>query len=649
MSARDLLGSLPGWTRSRYGLLVALLLVVVPVAVSLSRDAHFYTTLEVFPTSPPGNAGASSDDLPAVRAVVANPGFQFGTQGWRAPPGSALSRSTDESYSGSGSLASVRDARTAGDWRVRVASTQAVLPSAGRYSVQARVRLPRDYSGGRPTIVLEGFSGSRRVVERTGDPALRERWQLISADYVVEREDTRGLIVLRTGSELPAPGQVLHWDDVRVLSNDVSLPAPDEVNLVANPGFEHDRSGWGGAAQFDVVRSERLAHTGRASLRSSTDERAPADTNAGHTYIVFPRPGTYRVKAWVYVVPKTRDGRPAVFLEGFLGSTQLAQTLGDPGRRGTWQWVATDYVISPQDLEGSLVLRDLPGSTARSGAAPKVGPERVLYWDDVSVTVPRRDPPHATLAAARVRSALDEPQLRAEIGRVQAVDDLYDPRRASVQRSSREGTLSFVVKVRNAVPADADRLAQPLRSTLLDAARRGTRREAQRRWRQLITTVGESLPPGRRALLQRRAQVMEHVIGAQPVDVVAPPPAPAPSPVPRAVVQAREQQAHEKRQRIISRIGADLPPWQRALVQQQADNLQRMIAADTAEFVVLPSTVSADPSRRVDRLLADLPGPYPIRVGPISAGVAGLICGLLLLGMLITMTAARQRADVGRR
>ncbi len=142
---------------------------------------------------------------------------------------------------------------------------------------------------------------------------------------------------------------------------------------------------------------------------------------------------------------------------------------------------------------------------------------------------------------------------------------------------------------------------------------------------------------------------MEHVIGAQPVDVVAPPPAPAPSPVPRAVVQAREQQAHEKRQRIISRIGADLPPWQRALVQQQADNLQRMIAADTAEFVVLPSTVSADPSRRVDRLLADLPGPYPIRVGPISAGVAGLICGLLLLGMLITMTAARQRADVGRR
>lgn len=649
MSPRELLGALPRWTRSRYALLIPLLLVVVPVAVNLSRDAHFYVTLEVFPTTPPGNAAGSGDDLPAVRTVVSNPGFQAGTQGWEAPPGTTLRRSADEAHSGAGSLASVRDRRTTGDRRI--ALTHALLPSAGRFSVEAWVRLPTDYSGGRPAVELEGLSRSRRVATRTGDPAVRDRWQLISADYVVAPQDTEGVIALRTGSALPAPGQVVHWDDVRVRSHDVNLPAPDEVNLVVNPGFENDRSGWGDAAEFDVLRSDRFAHTGGASLRSSTAERAPADTNAGHTYVAFPRPGTYRAKAWVYVPPNMRAGTPAVFLEGFSGSTQLAQTLGDDGRRGTWQWVATDYVISPQDLEGSLVLRDLPSSGSADRADPGLGPERVLYWDDVSVTAPRVEAPNAALAAARLRSALDEPQLRSDIARVTAVDNLYDPRGASVERSPRGGTLSFLVRVRNDVPEDANRLAQPLRSALLDAARRGARRQAQRRWQQLIAAVGESLASGERRLLQRRAKVLDAVIGAQPIDVVAPPPpaAPAADPEPFAVRQARAMRAHENRQGIISRIGEDLPPWQRALVEQQADNLQRMIAADTAEFVVLPPGAPVAPTRRVDRLLADLPGPYPARVGTMSAVLAGLICSLLLLGMLVTVTAARQRATAGGR
>lgn len=643
MSVRELIGRLPGWMRSRYALLIPLVLVVVPVAVSLLRDSQFETTLEVFPTTPPGNAGGSSDDLPAVRAVVANPGFQVDAKGWQPAHGVTLRRSTEAAYSGAAALASIRTREITSDGRI--ASTEAVLPAAGRYSVQAWVRLPSGYSGGPPEVALEGFSGSERVGGRTGDPSLRGRWQLISGDYTVEAQDVEGRVALRTPAALPED-QVLHWDDVRVLSNEANLPAPDEVNLVANPGFEHDRSSWGDGPAFEVLRSERLAHTGRSSLRSSSQQRVPSDTNAAHTYLVFPRAGIYRVRAWVYISPNGRGGQPGVFLEGFSGSTQLAQKLADPGRRGVWQPVSTDYEISPQDLEGSLVLRDLQ-DPHRGGDDDADAGVRVVHWDDVSATVPRPDPPsEAPAAAATLRSALEEPQLRSDMARLVGDDNLYDPRRVTVRRSARDGTLSFVVSVATDLPSDANRLAAPLRSTLLDAARRATRRQAQKRWQGLIAIVGDTLPSHRRALLSRRAKVLERMIGAQPADVVAPP---SPAPAPSSLTQAQQLRIHEDRQKIISRIAEDLPPWQRALVQLEADNLQRMIAADTARFVVLPPGSPVEPTRLLDRLVAQLPGPFPPRVGPVSAAAAGLMCALLLAGMLITMAAARPHPTAGRR
>lgn len=641
------MNSLPRWARSPVAVIIPLLLVVVPVAVSLLRDPQFETELEVVPTLPAGNAGGHIDDVPAVRDIVANPGFQRDTKGWQDHPGFTLRHSSDEAHSGTASLASVRDRRPSAGGRV--ASTAAVFPAPGSYSVHAWVHLPGDYSAGAPQIELEGFSGSSRVGLRAGDRSARGRWQLVTAEYVVAPQDLEGRIVLRTGSVLPEPGQALHWDDVRVLSNDVNLPPPDTVNLVSNPGFEHDASGWADAPAYAARRSEPFAHTGRASLRSSSDQPAPSDTNTAHTYIVLPHRGTYVVKAWVYVPRGAPAARPAAFLEGFSGSTQLAQKVADPEHRGTWQWVSAQYAISPQDLEGSLVLRDLRPGAAGGRAEPEGPGERVLYWDDVSVTAPRPAPRgDASGAAARLRAALEEPQLRHDVARLATDDTLYDPRRASVERSARTGTLSFIVKVASDVPHDANRLAAPLRSALVAAARRGRLRQAQRTWQQLIASVGESLPPDRRRLLQRRAKVLERMIGAQPADVVMPP-MPLPDSGASTLTPAEQLRVHENRQKVISRIGDDLPPWQRALVQQQADDVQRMIGADPVEFVVLPAKSSVEPTRRVDRLLDKLPGSFPVRAEPVWAGVAGLISAILLLGMLVAATVARQRAGAGGR
>ena len=640
---RALLDALPRWVRSPAALIIPLLLIAVPVAVSLLRDPDFHTELEVVPTLPVGNAGGHVDDVPAVRDIVANPGFQHDTKGWRGRPGFVLGRSTEESHSGAASLAAVRGRQPAAGGTV--ASTAAVFPAPGRYSIQARVRLSADYRGGAPQIALEGFSGSSRVAGRAADRSARGRWQLVTAEYVIEPDDLEGLIVLGTGRVLPQPGQVLHWDDVRVLSNDVSLPPPDAVNLVSNPGFEQDTSGWADAPAYDAQRSELFAHTGSAALRSSSDRPAPSDTNAAHTYVVLPRAGSYVVKAWVYVPRGGPAARPAVFLEGFSGSTQLAQKTGDPARRGTWQFVSAEYAISPQDLEGSLVLRDLPPGPAADGAQAQARGDRILHWDDVSVTAPRPDVRGDALgAAAEVRAALEEPQLRHDVSKLTSDATLYDPRHASVQRSSRTGTLSFIVTVRSDIPDDANRLAGPLRGALVGAARRARLRRAQSRWQQLIASVGEGLPPARRALLQRRAKVLERMIGAQPADAVAPRTALTESGT-STLGPAEQLRVHEHRQKVISRIGRHLPPWQRALVQQQADDLQRMIATDPVDFVVLPARSPVEPTRQLDRLLDQLPGSFPARAEPVWAGVAGVISLVLLLGMLIATNAGRGRAE----
>ncbi|MDQ3630417.1 MAG: hypothetical protein M3417_03895 [Actinomycetota bacterium] len=638
---RELIGSLPRWARSPYALAIPLLLVVVPVVVSLLRAPHFDITFEVFPTMPPGNAGVSSD---YGLALVANPGFEASAEGWEDRPACALRRSIAAAHSGSASLACVYDRGTPRDGRA--ASTQVVLPAPGRYRVQTWVRLPRGYNGGPPGVELEGLSGSSRVAGRAGDPRVRERWQRISSDFVVEAKDLAGQIVLRTDPPLPHGGQALYWDDVRLLSSsDVSLPAPPRVNLVANPGFEYDRRGWGDPPGFAARRSAGLAHSGSASLRSSSDRRAPSDTNAGFTYVVFPRAGTYRAQAWAYLPRNARGGQPTASLEGFSGSRQLAQQLGDPERRDSWQLVWTDYAISSEDLEGSLVLRSPPGLTRRGGIAPEAGPRPVIYWDDVSVPALRPEPPPDVLEAAkRLRSALEEPQLRFDASLMGQDTDLYDPGRATVQRSPRRGTLSFIVKVASDVPSDARSLAGPLRGALAGAARRSMLRRAQETWQELITTVGGGLQPRQRALLQRRADVLQRLIGAQPVGAVAVPSAAVPEASPATPKDPRrEQRIQMERKRVISRVGSDLPPPERALVQQRADDLQRLVNADAAEFIVLPPGPLPEPTRLVDRVLDELPGPFPRRVDPVWAGIAGLICALLALGSLIATTAGRRR------
>jgi hypothetical protein len=649
-TVRQLIDALPSWARSGYALNIPLLLVIVPVIVSLYRAPSFDTTLEVFPTMPPGNASISRAYGPGGRGIVANPGLEVSASGWKDHPACAsLRRSTRQAHSGVASLACVRGRPTAP--AERAASIRVALPSAGRYRAQAWVRLPRGYNGGPPRIELEGFIGSSRVAARDGDPRVRERWQLISSDYVVKSIDRSGRVLLRADPPLPTRGQVLYWDDVSMLSsNDASMPAPPRINLVSNPSFEERASAWGKPPIFKTRHSTTLAHSGDGSLRSSSNSRVLKDTNAGYTYLVFPRAGVYRAEAWVYVPlkPNVRASSPAIFLEGYSGGVQLAQRAGSPQGRGRWQQISTDFIISSDDLQGSFVLRDIAGPARPGGARRDAPATTTIYLDDANVSAPRPALPRDELGPARgVRLAFEEPQLRLEVSLAARDKNLYDPSRVTLLRSARTETLSFIAKVASDVPSDARSLAGPLRSALQRAAIRSTLRRAQASLQQLISRLGNGLPARRRAILQARANVLQGMIGAQAADVVA---LPSSEPKPSTRRTRREElRVQRNRQKVISRLGNGLPPRQRALVQQRADDLQRLVGAHAPDFVVAASGPSPKPTRALDRLLDKLPGPYPARIGPVWAAAAGLLCAALLLGMLFATTAVRHRGTVRSR
>lgn len=296
---------------------------------------------------------------------------------------------------------------------------------------------------------------------------------------------------------------------------DASAPSNHRTpNFVSNPDFEYDTSGWADPPTFAVRRSVEQAHSGIAALASWRDLRTPKDGNTGYSYVGLPGPGRYQVGAWVRLPRRYTGGPPAVYLEGFSGSTLRAQKLGNPRLRDSWQRVSSEYAISGQDLAGSLVLRTI-------GSLPRRG--QVLYWDDVVVPALLRAEAPGGRAAARqsqhLESLLADQQLRLEVA-LAAGKDLYRSNRVTVSQSPRADALSFLVTAESDTPNDARRLAGPLRAALAHAATRSRTQRAQERLDEITSRLEGNPGAGQRALLERRADDLRLLIAAQPPDFV---------------------------------------------------------------------------------------------------------------------------------
>ncbi len=155
-----------------------------------------------------------------------------------------------------------------------------------------------------------------------------------------------------------------------------------KLNLVDNSGFDSNLATWSKPPVFTIAHSTARAHEGQGSLVSKRTRPRLTDGNAGFTYLVFPTAGRYRAEAWVYLPTDYDGGPPAVYLEGYAGSRQLTQQVGDPRLRGRWQRVWSEYRLVSVGLAGSLVLRV-------TGTLPSIGKE--LYWDDVAAPIVARN------------------------------------------------------------------------------------------------------------------------------------------------------------------------------------------------------------------------------------------------------------------
>lgn len=160
--------------------------------------------------------------------------------------------------------------------------------------------------------------------------------------------------------------------------------AASGANLIKNPGFEKNRNRWGNPPMFKIVRSTRYARSGSASLHSIRTARSRRairrgsrpDGNTGFYWVKVPHAGKYRAQAWVYLPRNYDGGPPKVNLEWYREANVTALHLGNPKLRGRWQRVWTDYLISPDDTTGFIVLRMIV-------KLPSVG--KFVFWDDVTM------------------------------------------------------------------------------------------------------------------------------------------------------------------------------------------------------------------------------------------------------------------------
>jgi hypothetical protein len=132
------------------------------------------------------------------------------------------------------------------------------------------------------------------------------------------------------------------------------------TNLVTNPNFETDTTGWGTAGSNTIERTAARSLYGSYALKCTY-----ADVNTLVFYTATLTVADYVFSAWVWV-PNTWDGGNIYISAGGLsGSTDvvLAQwSTGDP--TGAWTYVATRITPDAGDLTGGIWIRFSSAPTA---------------------------------------------------------------------------------------------------------------------------------------------------------------------------------------------------------------------------------------------------------------------------------------------
>jgi hypothetical protein len=279
----------------------------------------------------------------------------------------------------------------AGTYLLRLTATDSALTTADDVTVVVNPQsstnsAPSVFAGNDQTITLPGSASLSGTVSDDGLPnppgSTAVAWSKVSGPGSVSFADPSSTSTLASFSVDGA--YVLRLtasDSVLTATDDISVvvqPAPSVGNLVKNPGFEVDTSGWKGSSGTTLTRvasphsgswSGQMTNTSTASTRCTL--------NDSPNWIPSTTPGTYRLSAWVKGDAAGVGSMARLIVNEYVGTTLVGSKEVGVALATDWQKLELAYV--PVSAGSSWLDYNVVRSSTPAGAV-------CFLADDLSAT-----------------------------------------------------------------------------------------------------------------------------------------------------------------------------------------------------------------------------------------------------------------------
>jgi parallel beta-helix repeat protein len=355
--------------------------VVGPQAAATAE--HTYTrggryTVTVTVTDSGGQSSTATAEVIVYADFVTNGGFETDLTGWNtsgSDPGMVLDRVAG-GHSGASAARATNTTVANGSCTLNDAPNFVTkTTSGGSYTAAMWVRADAD--GATLRLRIREYDGTALVQTATQYVGLTTSWQQVSV--VLHAPAAAGTSTLDLNASVvgAAPGTCFYADDVSLQFGPEIPPPPPDPNLVGNPGFELNLTGWSTGGSGAGVSLSRVTggHSGSWSAKVANTSTAASTCvlNDAPNVVTTTSAGTYTASMWVR---SDRVGeRLKLRFREYSGTSLMGSQLTELPLTTAWQKVTLAYVPA---APGASTL-DL--NALVTGAAPGT----CFYADDVSI------------------------------------------------------------------------------------------------------------------------------------------------------------------------------------------------------------------------------------------------------------------------
>ena len=349
----------------------------VPVTCAPPSGAMFpvgTTTVRCTATDAAGNLATGSFTV----TVIYDDGFEADLAGWNtsgSAAGVTLSRQ-DGGHSGAWAVRLANTAASAGTCTLNDVPNRVKMTPGGAYTARLWVRA--DAPGQTLKLRLREYRPWGDLVGgATSQIVLTTAWQPVSVSYApMELRTELDFNAYVLGA---APGTCFDADDASIAPDEPPPPPPPaDPNLVANPGFEADLTGWNTSGSAAGVTLSRHAggHSGgwAARLTNTSAGAGTCTLNDAPNVVTTTATGDYTARLWVRAEGPGHTLK--LRLREYAGATLVGSAISELPLTTAWQQASVSY--APTSAGASTL--DLHAYV--SGAAPG----DCFDADDASIT-----------------------------------------------------------------------------------------------------------------------------------------------------------------------------------------------------------------------------------------------------------------------